>query len=218
MQSGTQTARELTTDRIFSCHKDDMASLSQKKDLILRHEQFFANSIGKAVFEKPKVTFWMILVPLLFLYFIYRMQRFKLGRIKFDDEFMTTRRRVMDAALNALETNSKPAVDDIVRSARLPEPLQTRFSSWLKALSEYYRDLLAGDGDSFESLVRAAYTDRARLLQTFNRLYDLESEFYTAIKPNLGNVEGAADIITAIRSQSRQWRDELANRIFPEIS
>jgi hypothetical protein len=193
-----------------------MAILSQKKEIVLRHEQLFANSIGAAVFEKPRVTFWMILIPLLFLYFIYRMQRFKLGRMKFDEEFMTTRRRVMDAALNALETNSAPDIDEIVRNARLPEPLQPHFSSWMKALAAHYTDLLAGNGDSFDSLVRTAYSNRAAFLQTFNRMNALESEFYAAIKPHLGDVEGATDIITAIEARSRQLHHEMADRIFPE--
>ena len=85
-----------------------MKGLERKKELILQQELRFANAIGAAVFEKPKVSFWMILIPILFLYFIYRMQRFKSGRLKFDQEFMATRRKAMDLAVEAFETGVKP--------------------------------------------------------------------------------------------------------------
>jgi hypothetical protein len=65
------------------------------------------SAIGAAVFEKPKVSFWMVLIPLLFLYFIYRMQRYRNGRVKFDEEFMVTRRRVMDLAVESAVTVDK---------------------------------------------------------------------------------------------------------------
>ena len=70
-----------------------MNAIDRRKELILDRELDFANAIGAAVFEKPRVSFWMIMIPLLFIYFIYRMQKYKDGRIKFDEEFMAARRR-----------------------------------------------------------------------------------------------------------------------------
>jgi hypothetical protein len=191
-----------------------MPALAQKKDIILQRELTFANAIGTAVFEKPKVSIWMVFIPILFVYFIYRMQRFKSGRMKFDEEFMTTRRRAMDAALDAVETNGRPDMAEVARSFSLPEGLQKPYVSWVKALVEYYMDLLAADGDSFESLVRAAYRNRTDYLLTLNRLNTVEKEFYTALKPHMGAAEGAADIIATIESQSQQLRRELAEQIF----
>ncbi len=75
-------------------------------------------------------------------------------------------------------------------------------------------DLLAADGDSFESLVRAAYRNRTDYLLTLNRLNTVEKEFYTALKPHMGAAEGAADIIATIESQSQRLRRELAEQIF----
>lgn len=191
-----------------------MKALAQKKDIILQRELAFANAIGAAVFEKPRVSFWMVLIPILFVYFIYRMQRFKSGRTKFDEEFMTTRRRAMDAALDAVETNGRPDMGEMARNSSLPAPLQKPYGSWVKALVEYYMDLLAVDGDSFESLVRAAYRNRTDYLLTLNRLNTVEKEYYTALTPHMGAAEGAADIIATIESQSRQLRRDLAEQIF----
>lgn len=191
-----------------------MKALLQKKETILQRELVFANAVGAAVFEKPSVSFWMILIPILFLYFIYRMQRFKSGRMKFDEEFMATRRRAMDAALNAVETNSRPDVDEVVRASGLPAPLQESYGAWVRTLAEHYMDLLSADGQSFESLVRAAYRNRTDCLLILNRLTTAERQFYAALKPQMA-AEGAADIIATIESQSQKLRREMAEQIFP---
>ena len=191
-----------------------MKGLERKKELILQRELAFSNAVGAAVFEKPKVSFWMVLVPLLFLYFIYRMQRYKSGRMRFDEEFMTTRRRAMNIAFEAVEAGSRPDIDRIARESGLTEALEKPYASWLKVLVDFYMDLLVANGDSFESLVRSAYRNRTNYLLTLNRLGTVEREFYAAVKPQLAATEGAADVIAAIESQSQQLRRDLAESIF----
>ena len=191
-----------------------MKGLERKKELILQRELAFANAVGAAVFEKPKVSFWMVLVPLLFLYFIYRMQRYKSGRMKFDEEFMTTRRRAMNLAFEAVETGTRPDIDRVARESGLTEALEKPYASWLKVLVDFYMDLLAANGDSFESLVRSAYRNRTNYLLTLNRLSTVEKEFYAAVKPQLAATEGAAAVIATIETQSHQLRRDLAENIF----
>jgi len=191
-----------------------MKGLERKKDLILQRELLFANAIGAAVFEKPKVSFWMVLIPILFLYFVYRMQRFKNGRIKFDQEFMTTRRKAMDLAVEALETGVKPRIDRIARESGITDALEKPYAAWVRALVDHYDDLLAADGDSFDALVRSAYHNRTNYLLTLNRLNTVEKEFYTALKPRLAATEGAVAVIAAIEEHSRRLRRELAEQIF----
>jgi len=45
-----------------------MASLDHKKELILRYEEKFADSVAVSVIDKPKLSTWMILIPILFIY------------------------------------------------------------------------------------------------------------------------------------------------------
>lgn len=186
----------------------------QKKEIILQNELAFANAIGAAVFEKPRVSFWMVFIPILFLYFIWRMQRFKKDRMKFNEDFMITRRFAMNIAAETLAGEVRPDMDETARNSGLPDPLQKPYASWVKALVDYYLDLLAAEGDNFESLVRAAYGNRAGYLLTIDRLSTVEKAFYSALKPHLEATEGAADIIAAIESQSRFLRRELADQIY----
>ncbi len=191
-----------------------MKVLERKKELVLQRELMFANAIGAAVFEKPKVHFWMVLIPLLFLYFIYRMQKYKTGRINFDREFMTTRRKAVDLAVEALETDVQPNIDQIARQSGLLDALEKPYAAWLKALFDYYTDLLTANGDTFESLVRSAYRNRTNFLLTLHRLNTVEKDFYTALKPRMAATEGAAAIFATIEEQSRRLRRELAESIF----
>lgn len=191
-----------------------MKGLERKKELVLQRERMFANAIGAAVFEKPKVSFWMVLVPLLFLYFIYRMQKYKSGRMRFDEEFMTTRRKAADLAVEALTAEVKPNIDQIARRSGLMDDLERPYATWLKALVDYYTDLLAANGDSFEALVRSAYRNRTNFLLALNRLNTVEKEFYSALKPRMAATEGAAAIFATIEEQSRRLRRELAESIF----
>lgn len=191
-----------------------MQGLQRKQALILEQELAFANAVGAAVFEKPQVSFWMVLIPLLFLYFIYRMQKFKSGRLRFDQEFMTTRRRALDLAVEALETNTGPNIDRIAAESGLTAALERPYAAWLKALVDYYADLLAAEGDSFESLVRSAFRNRTNYLLTLNRLNTVEKEFYAALKPRMAATEGAAAVIATIEEQSRRLRRELAESTF----
>ncbi len=191
-----------------------MKGLERKKELVLQRELLFANAIGAAVFEKPKVSFWMVLIPILFVYFVYRMQKYKSGRLKFDEDFMITRRRAMDVAFEAVETGGKPAVEKVVQASDLSDALQEAYRSWVRVLVDYYMDLLAADGNSFDSLVRSAYRSRGNYLLVLNRLNMVEREFYIALKPQLAATEGAADVIAAIETQSQRLRRDLADRTF----
>jgi hypothetical protein len=191
-----------------------MKELSDKKEIILHREMAFANAVGASVLDKPKVSIWMVLIPILLLHFIYRMQSYKGKRLKFSEEFMITRRRALDIAHNTALTGDDPDISDVVRKSSLSEPLQKPYAAWVTALVDYYLDLLAAEGASFESLVRAAYSSRSNYLLTLNRLSVAEKTFYKALAPHLAATEGAAEIISKIESHSQELRLELADHVF----
>ncbi len=191
-----------------------MKGLERKQELILEQERAFANALGATVFDKPRISYWMVLLPILFLYFVFRMQKFKTGRMKFDQDFMVTRRKAMAIAIEGIETGSQPDIDAIARESGLRDVLEKPYAAWLQALVEHYADLLSAAGDSFEALVRSTYRTRTDYLLALNRLGTVEKEFYAALKNQMSATEGAADVITTLEEQSRQLRRELAERVF----
>ena len=73
-----------------------MPTLKAKKDLILDYEQRFANELGLVIIPKPKVRIWMILIPMYFVFHIYRHKKYVEGRRVFSAHFMISRRGVAD--------------------------------------------------------------------------------------------------------------------------
>jgi hypothetical protein len=191
-----------------------MKDLYKKKELILARELAFANAVGAAVFEKPRVSFWMVLVPLLFLYFIHRMQKYKRGRIKFDEDFMVSRRRALELASETFESDHRVDLTQAVRQYGITDELEKPYAAWMNVLVDHYRDLLAVEGDHYDTLVRQAYHTRSNYLLTLNRLNTVERDYYAAIKPGLATAEGATDIIAAIEKESRRLRRDFAEQVF----
>ena len=193
-----------------------MSDLAHKNELILKHEQSFADAVAVSVLDKPKVSMWMILLPILLLHFVYRQQRFSAGRKKFAEEFMVTRSRALDAARQAVATGKPPNTDAIVRKAKLPETVLKSYADWVKELVIHYMDLLRSTGDSFAELVRSAYENKTNYLLTLNRLKSTEKIMYTDLKPHLADTTaGATEIIAAIEYHSQRIRRERAEDIFP---
>ncbi|MBA3010317.1 MAG: NF038143 family protein [Proteobacteria bacterium] len=187
--------------------------LTQKKEIILQHERMLSETIGSAVLEKPKVSTWMIFIPILFLFFIYRMKKFKKDRVKFVEDLMTVRRAAMDKAFDGAEQGG-PSLEGVPQIPDLPEPLRKPYASWIQTLSNHYLDLLTAEGDDFGSLVCAAYRNRKNYRVVIDRLSMAEKGFYTALKPYLDSVEGAFDIAAKIESESRRLRSETGRTIF----
>lgn len=188
--------------------------LDRKKELILEIERSFAGQIGTSALERPVVSLWMVLLPILFLHFIYRMQKYKRGLVKFNEDFMITRNRAMDLAVEAIRNGFNPDIEQIVLKSNLPDELTKPYRSWVKVLVEYYSDLLAAKGKRFEDLAQSAYGNRTNFLLILNRLSGAEKELYSALQPRLSETEGVSTVITIIEEKTRQLRRELAKRIF----
>ncbi|MFH1134641.1 MAG: NF038143 family protein [Pseudomonadota bacterium] len=184
------------------------------REMILEQELAFANAVGAGLFEKPKVDYWMILIPLLFLYFYYRLRKYKSGRLKFNQEFMSSRKLALDLAVRALETGEKPRDKDIIQWSGVSKALEKPYAAWIKGLVDYYLELLAAPGGTFEDLARSAYRNQTEFLLSLNRLSALERDLYAAIKPNLTDLEGTGEIIALIEERSRTLRRDLAESIF----
>ncbi len=188
--------------------------LARKKELILAQESAFATAVGSAAVEKPQASFWMVLMPFLFIFFIHDMLRFKNNRRQFEAEFMANRRQALEVAFKAVETGTEPDIDWVVRKSACAQALAKPYSAWVGALVEYYMDLLAAGGDSFDELVRSAFHGHTNYLLTLNRLNTAEKRFFQELKTCMAATEDAADVIAVIQDESQRLRRELAGQIF----
>lgn len=193
-----------------------MASLDHKKELILRHEEKFAHSVAMTVIDKPKLSIWMILIPIIFIHFFYRFKKFTQGRNEFARQFMITRKRSLEEAAASLEDDRRPDVEALVKMSSSPSPTHADYGEWLKVLLDHYRQLLRSEGDSIEALIRSSYKTRTNYLLFINQLNRVERQFDTALKPFLRETtQGVDGIVTAIEKRCEELRRKDAETFFP---
>ncbi len=193
-----------------------MQPLIAKKELIKNYELKFAHQVAAKVIDKPELSLWMILIPVVFVYYFYKLKKFADGRKAFVANYMITRERTLEEAYLAVETNRKTNLNKIVGMSSAPEDALDAYAQWVKVLAAHYQDLLQAQGREIDALVKAAYKNRTNFLLTLNRLNKVEKHFNSALKPHLQpNIPGADQIIAAIEQWSQKIRRDEATRIFP---
>lgn len=192
-----------------------MTSLSEKKALILEGEEQFAFALARQVLETPKLSFWMVLIPIILVYHMFRHRRVVDGRKGFVKHYLVTRRRALEETLPLVEKGRKPRVDEILKDSNLPENAKGPFKGLFSVLVDHYADLLRSDGPDMTSLVRAAYRSRTNYLLFINRLNQAEKALNSALRPSMDEQTSAVDeVMKSVEQLSEQIRREAAARIF----
>lgn len=193
-----------------------MASLTEKTDLIRSNETAFAYSLSSIVIEKPKISVWMILIPIILVYHMYRHKSYAEGRKAFAENFLITRNRALEAAARSIANESPLDESSVVKEANIPESTKEEYAAWVRVQMTHYKDLLRCEGDTFDALVRSAYKTKTNYLLFLNILNKSEKRFNAALKPHLqATTEGVAEIIERMEKGSEKLRYQEAERIFP---
>jgi hypothetical protein len=193
-----------------------MGSIQEKSALIGASEENFAYTLAPAVLDKPKISIWMILIPILIVYHMFRYQKYVDGRNKFCEHYLLSRKRALDASVRALASGQPCDVRALVKQAKIPEDTKSEFTAWIRVLCDHFADLLRCEGDSIEALVKSAYKNRTNFLLFLNQLNDSEKRLNAALSPHLRETtEGVDEIIGRIERASEILRRDEAERIFP---
>ena len=194
-----------------------MPTIEAKKDLILDYEQRFANELGLAIIPKPKVGVWKVLIPMYFVFHIYRHKQYMEGRRIFAANFMVSRRGIAVETTEALRQNRPVNLDALSAKAKLPsKEAQRDYREWLTVLMAHYRDLLTAQGDNFVALVELAYRNRSNYLLTLDQLSEAEKKFNATLRPHIKNeTEDIDDFIAGIERHSTRLRRAHAQAVFP---
>jgi len=190
--------------------------ISEKKQIILAREKTFANALGAAVLEKPKLSVWMILIPIILVYYMMRFQRYSDSRKDFSENYMISRNRALDAAAEMAGTGKKPDPAELSRLSDVPESARGKHAEFTRVLIEHYGLLLEAEGDDYGALVRSAYGEGTNYLLFLNLLNKAERRMNKALRPHLADsVEGFDEIVQRMEAQSERLRREHAGLIFP---
>ncbi len=190
--------------------------MNAKIDLIIKHEEKIAKILATAVLDKPKISIWMILIPVIFVYYIYQHQKFVDGRKTFVEKYVIVKKLALDEALAAVKYAKEPDIDGLAKMSGHTGQILVEYSVLLGVLIGHYKDLLRSEGETFESLVKSTYKNRTNYLLFTNQLNQVEKRFNTALKPHLyETTEGVDNIVTNIEHCSEKLRREEAEKIFP---
>ena len=193
-----------------------MSTVDQKHQIILEHEKRFADLLALRVLDKPKLSVWMILIPIIFIHYFYRIQKFNSGRNAFAENYIILRKRALDEALVVIRTEKAPDIEGLARLSKLPETVHKPNLKMLDLLVSHYTDLMQSDGDTIESLVRSAYKTRTNYLLFINQLNQIERTLNSTLKPHLADsLEGVDEIISAMEIYSERLRRSHAATVFP---
>jgi hypothetical protein len=193
-----------------------MLSTEEKAAAIVKHEETFADNLALKVLEKPKLSVWMILIPILFLYFFYQYQRFSSGRQMFRENYLKSRFHALDEAREVVESDKTPDVMALARLSGLPEEMYRCHVEVLSLLVSHYTDLMRAEGNSFNELIQSAYKNRTNYLLFVNQLNRKEKILNQVLEPHLSlTSENIRDIIKSIEAQSESLRRNSAAEFFP---
>lgn len=193
--------------------------LEERHALIWHGEQVFAHALAKQVINKPKVTVWIILLPLLFLFFMQDLKKYKNGIRDFVEGFLKNKKIALDLAFNAvvdgasLEKTVAAFGADSRPDNDAERTLHQKQMREIECLAAHFRQLLNSNGQTYEALVRNSYISPGKYKTFQDRLFELESAVIeAALQARPSEIDTGALVTqmqSAMRDLRRQQRDHL---------
>jgi len=192
-----------------------MDRIEENYSLILAEIRRFALMLGAKVVPKPKVSMWMILIPILFIFYIYDMQKYKKGRSGFAEHYANTPERALVEAVAVLREGRPHDIAAIVAQSDLPAEGRAFLSDIYAALVEHYVSLLEAEGPDWATLIRHVYGNKTNYLLFLNRLNQLEKQLNQVLLDSMNTpTEGTGDIVRAMEVHSENLRRGEADLMF----
>ena len=193
-----------------------MSEVKKKSALILEYEEQFAAVLAHSVIDTPKLSMWMIMIPILFAYYFIQLNKYRDGLKMFAEHYNVSKKRALNEAVEAVSTGREPDIRTLLEKSDMPDTVREKQADLLAILVEHYTNLLKSSGNEYASLVRAAYGNLSNYLLVFNHLRQAEKEVNKALTPQMGETgKGISDIVSKMELHSeRIWR-EMAESIFP---
>lgn len=192
-----------------------MTDIDTKEKLIIQYETMQAHRLAERVIFRPPLTVWYILIPVIFVYYFYRLSRYTNSRKEFVEHYMRSRRRAIETAAEAVAGDCPPDIEGVVVRSQTPVEAKTAYRAYTKVLVAHYIDLLKADGNDVDALVRSAYRSRENYLLYLNRLGQVEKDLDRILAPGLvQDHPTVGETIALIEQQVAQLRRAEAERVF----
>jgi hypothetical protein len=163
----------------------------------------------------------MILIPIVFVHYLYRYHKFQAAVEVFTREFMFTKDRALNAAFDiagGAQTRAE-ALNHLEKETGASAQFKAISNKQIREINlliDHYLRLLGAEGDSYESLVRNAYQTKTSYKHFLNLLKKAEQEVNKAVMLAFGEKADVSEIVSRMESISETLRIEEVRAIFRE--
>jgi len=195
-------------------------SLKEKYDVIYSHEEQFAYRLGKEIIKKPEISVWMILLPVLFVHYMYKVNQYKAGIKSFAQGILDPRKKALGKAYNDVSAGKKTAheVKDYFPDVDLGVEKQTKLAekqvAVIRVMEKHYFNLLKNPGQNFEELFRKAYPTQGDYRLYLNRMQKPENDLYDYLNRKIHKDDLSRKIIKDIRKFSQKLHEDELRHFF----
>lgn len=135
-------------------------NLEEKHQMILDYDQVFAERLGIKIFKKPQLSVWMILIPIIFVFFLQQLNKYKKDKSEFIKNYLLSPNRALNEAYESIKENREFTIESMVEMADLKPASNKSYRHLMTILTQYYVDLLGVKGDLFGDLIQSAYPEK----------------------------------------------------------
>lgn len=190
---------------------------------ILSQERRLAKAIAKRVVKLPDVTVWVFMIPLIFIFNIFKYKR---ANEVFTLNFLFTKKLAVDAALGVVKkglsrqeavAQIEDKTSDILASDKkgiYSEKIRQKQMYEMNLLLSHYIKLLEVAGKSYESLVINAYQSKDNYQGFLRELASAEKTVNRIALQAVGRTKEAQEMISGMEEAAASLRTEQVDGIF----
>ncbi len=196
------------------------ATTEQTYQMIWNQENQFAYKVAKQVLDKPKISVWLVLIPILFLYYAHKIQQYKAGIHGFSKGVMRTKILALDSAQEELNTGKK---DEEYKDAFVSKDLENspnvmrvrdKQIAEVKVLKDHYARLLREQGSSYQALIKKAYKNSGEYRLFLNKLAKAEEDVHDSVLRAYHSTDEAQAVTKKMQSTTFALREEEIKTFF----
>jgi hypothetical protein len=193
--------------------------MQQTYELIWSRENNFSYEVARRVLDKPKISVWIILVPILFLYYAHKIQQYKAGIKDFGKGLARSKIVALDSAAEEVKTGKKDeSFKEALATAQhtAPNALRVRDKqiAEVELLKTHYDRLLCVRAASYRDLIRQVYGTKADYRHFLEELAAIEKEVQEAVLHAYHPDDEARRIAHNMRTAMRVVREEEMATLF----
>lgn len=190
-------------------------TMQEKKQQILAYEESLARRLARLVIDKPVPPAWMILIPVFFVFYAWKIREYSSGLKDFAKHYLLARQRALDTACEAEESGGQPDLEALLEEATtVPAIARPFYRTWISLLIDHYRNLLAARGKNVPELIRNHYRNKTTYLLFENQLNTAEKAYNKALLPE---VEGDQQDIRYVLEKMERGIADLHRQEVEEI-